>query len=637
MEEIENLEPIEDETLETDSEIIETPTAETEGSENSESENEEEKNTEEPEQQENEIETVKERITVLEEKTEQISESVSAIYEAVNSNTETVESFSSTISGLTDSFNSTSESLSEEIKNRQNGIENLRTELSDLISEKISKETESRNQIEAVIQKQLELEEQERKDSYTELESKLYQDITETLSNVDYATADKAVKKELTSHIETVQTELTTEVKELETLLTDFNTKLNEEIASRIKADNALQSNLNSSGGSSDYSSNYELMTIEQTDEGVVLDNSIFLQSLDSIDSHVTALQIKEYIAAASQVDFEKEVKDRKEEDVKLSSKLTTESTSRQEEDERLQTEIDSLDSRTTKAESVIKTLTGSGEGSIKKSIADKIAEVIADAPEAFDTLKEIADWVNSHEDTALTMQNAISKNAETIETEIEDRKTDSENLNEKIETETSERIKNDEALKENIIDLTKALETEAAERENTKHFIHDQLKEEFENQISDLTLNTVGEVIDEKHLELSVEVGKNTQNISILEEKIQDNKEEIEKLNGTVYSEKTANRILISTNTGNPKWDSIGSLVKSLNVNTSSIDERGNAYINIPYGSKLVTFSNASNSIDGFIVPFRSTNGNWYLHVGNWWGGVTTNGTVRGTVYYVD
>lgn len=637
MEEIENLEPIEDETLETDSEIIETPTDETEGSENSESENEEEKNTEEPEQQENEIETVKERITVLEEKTEQISESVSAIYEAVNSNTEAVESFSSTISGLTDSFNSTSESLSEEIKNRQNGIENLRTELSDLISEKISKETESRNQIEAVIQKQLELEEQERKDSYTELESKLYQDITETLSNVDYATADKAVKKELTSHIETVQTELTTEVKELETLLTDFNTKLNEEIASRIKADNALQSNLNSSGGSSDYSSNYELMTIEQTDEGVVLDNSIFLQSLDSIDSHVTALQIKEYIAAASQVDFEKEVKDRKEEDVKLSSKLTTESTSRKEEDERLQTEIDSLDSRTTKAESVIKTLTGSGEGSIKKSIADKIAEVIADAPEAFDTLKEIADWVNSHEDTALTMQNAISENAETIETEIEDRKTDSENLNEKIETETSERIKNDEALKENIIDLTKALETEAAERENTKHFIHDQLKEEFENQISDLTLNTVGEVIDEKHLELSVEVGKNTQNISILEEKIQDNKEEIEKLNGTVYSEKTANRILISTNTGNPKWDSLGSLVKSLNVNTSSIDERGNAYINIPYGSKLVTFSNASNSIDGFIVPFRSTNGNWYLHVGNWWGGVTTNGTVRGTVYYVD
>ena len=36
-------------------------------------------------------------------------------------------------------------------------------------------------------------------------------------------------------------------------------------------------------------------------------------------------------------------------------------------------------------------------EGSVKKTVADEIAKVIADAPESFDTLKEISDWISSH------------------------------------------------------------------------------------------------------------------------------------------------------------------------------------------------------------------------------------------------
>jgi hypothetical protein len=74
--------------------------------------------------------------------------------------------------------------------------------------------------------------------------------------------------------------------------------------------------------------------------------------------------------------------------------------------------------------------------------------------------------------------------------------------------------------------------------------------------------------------------------------------------------------------------------------VNTTEIDERGNAYINIPRTARLVTFSNARDSIDGFLVPFKSTNGNWYIHVANWWGGAyqgNYNGAVKGTVYYID
>lgn len=48
-------------------------------------------------------------------------------------------------------------------------------------------------------------------------------------------------------------------------------------------------------------------------------------------------------------------------------------------------------------------------EGSVKKTVADEIAKVIADAPESFDTLKEISDWISSHSDDAAAMNSAIT------------------------------------------------------------------------------------------------------------------------------------------------------------------------------------------------------------------------------------
>lgn len=41
--------------------------------------------------------------------------------------------------------------------------------------------------------------------------------------------------------------------------------------------------------------------------------------------------------------------------------------------------------------------------------ISEKVAEIIADAPEDFDTLKELSDWIYSHEDSAAAMNSAIS------------------------------------------------------------------------------------------------------------------------------------------------------------------------------------------------------------------------------------
>lgn len=62
-----------------------------------------------------------------------------------------------------------------------------------------------------------------------------------------------------------------------------------------------------------------------------------------------------------------------------------------------------------------IDNLMGSGDGSISKMIDDRIAAVIAGAPASLDTLKEISDWISSHEDSAAAMNSRISQNTADI------------------------------------------------------------------------------------------------------------------------------------------------------------------------------------------------------------------------------
>ena len=47
--------------------------------------------------------------------------------------------------------------------------------------------------------------------------------------------------------------------------------------------------------------------------------------------------------------------------------------------------------------------------------ITAKIAEVVANAPEDFDTLKEMSDWIAGHENDAAAMNSAIQTNAGNI------------------------------------------------------------------------------------------------------------------------------------------------------------------------------------------------------------------------------
>ena len=54
-------------------------------------------------------------------------------------------------------------------------------------------------------------------------------------------------------------------------------------------------------------------------------------------------------------------------------------------------------------------------KGSVKNTVITEIAKVVANAPEDLDTLKEIADWISSHENDASSMNSSIISNTSAI------------------------------------------------------------------------------------------------------------------------------------------------------------------------------------------------------------------------------
>lgn len=57
----------------------------------------------------------------------------------------------------------------------------------------------------------------------------------------------------------------------------------------------------------------------------------------------------------------------------------------------------------------------GSVERTVGDKVAEEIAKIVANAPEDFDTLKEIADWISAHSDSAAAMNSAIQKNRDAV------------------------------------------------------------------------------------------------------------------------------------------------------------------------------------------------------------------------------
>ena len=52
----------------------------------------------------------------------------------------------------------------------------------------------------------------------------------------------------------------------------------------------------------------------------------------------------------------------------------------------------------------------------VTESVTAAVAQIVADAPEDFNTLREMSDWITQHEDSAAAMNTAILQNAADIE-----------------------------------------------------------------------------------------------------------------------------------------------------------------------------------------------------------------------------
>lgn len=75
------------------------------------------------------------------------------------------------------------------------------------------------------------------------------------------------------------------------------------------------------------------------------------------------------------------------------------------------------LDTQVKKNTDAIGVLNGTGVGSVTKTVSDAVANVVANAPGDFDTLKEISDWISTHSESAATMNSQITTNKEGIAT----------------------------------------------------------------------------------------------------------------------------------------------------------------------------------------------------------------------------
>lgn len=82
--------------------------------------------------------------------------------------------------------------------------------------------------------------------------------------------------------------------------------------------------------------------------------------------------------------------------------------------------EIDQLQADVDAVEAKVATLVGEDTDKSARAIAaEEVAKVVANAPEDFDTLKEMSDWLSGHETDAAGMNSAIQDNATAISNEV--------------------------------------------------------------------------------------------------------------------------------------------------------------------------------------------------------------------------
>ena len=72
-------------------------------------------------------------------------------------------------------------------------------------------------------------------------------------------------------------------------------------------------------------------------------------------------------------------------------------------------------------------------EDQVNNKVTEGVASIVADAPEDFDTLKEMSDWLTKHDESAAAMNTSIKKNADDI-TALQTSKADQEDVDAVLE-----------------------------------------------------------------------------------------------------------------------------------------------------------------------------------------------------------
>lgn len=172
-----------------------------------------------------------------------------------------------------------------------------------------------------------------------------------------------------------------------------FQEKAEEETANRIQGDNTLDDK------------------IDQKDRESKERDNVLQQNIDT--------EKQERVNADTQLrnDLTAEVNRAKASENALSSDIQAEATKRENDDNTIKDNLNAEVTRATAKENEIKAevdvINGDSttEGSFRKAIAD----VVGAAPEAYDTLKEIADKLNSNDDLHTAINDAIATKATTV------------------------------------------------------------------------------------------------------------------------------------------------------------------------------------------------------------------------------
>jgi len=367
--------------------------------------------------------------------------------ETVKQHDETIQTLTTAVNSFADVFGDVTKPIEEEKTRAQEEEQKLQSALDTL-----NADAETQNSVSAKI-----------KTALDDTENRVFSAIQDAKTALEETHSTD--KQELSKSIETLSASTNQSVENLATTLGVVQIDLKNEITNRRNAINELSAKIGGGSGSSGLSdlTLQDIITIEMTPEGVVKDDSIFLTELNSEDSHVSAEQIKEYIDAPTNAQFAAESVARQSAEKTLQENIdseakraqdaeNTESAKREKVDNDLQSQIDTLN-----ADAEI-------SGSVKNTVSDAIAKVISDAPERLDTLKEIADWIATHENDASAMNSALVEAKNAIIGEAKRAQDAEAVLKESIDSENKERIKAiEEEAKERIEAIT-ALQTQAAE-----------------------------------------------------------------------------------------------------------------------------------------------------------------------------